>query len=133
MRRKLSLAMSLVGDSKLLILDEPTSGLDTDSRQQIWEVIKEIRKTKSIILSTQHIEEADVLANRVCVLSHGKIIAKGSPEQLKMQYGVGYNLIVESKIQEPGSLPFGQIDRALELIPTRIVKEKDEERGKMVI
>lgn len=133
MRRKLSLAMSLVGDSKLLILDEPTSGLDTDSRQQIWEVIKEIRKTKSIILSTQHIEEADVLANRVCVLSHGKIIAKGSPEQLKMQYGVGYNLIVESKSQEPGSLPFGQIDRALELIPTRIVKEKNEDRGKMVI
>ena len=108
----MSLAMSLVGDSKLLILDEPTSGLDTDSRQQIWEVIKEIRKTKSIILSTQHIEEADVLGDRVCVLSRGKKIVHDTAENIKRRFGVGYNLILETK-NEYYKLPFEEINQIL--------------------
>jgi len=97
MKRKLSLGMSLVGKSKMIILDEPTSGLDVDSRRVIWELIKKIKETRSVILSTQHIEEADVLADRVCIMSYGKVIALDTPEEIKRKYGVGYNIIVEIK------------------------------------
>ena len=99
MKRKLSLAMSLVGNSKIVILDEPTSGLDVDSRRVIWELIRKIKQTRSVILSTQHIEEADVLADRVCIMSHGKVIVLDTPSEIKRKFGVGYNLIIELKKQ----------------------------------
>ncbi len=95
MKRKLSLAMSLVGKSKIVILDEPTSGLDVDSRRTVWELIKKIKETRSVILSTQHIEEAEVLADRVCIMSHGKVINLDTPAEIKKKFGVGYNLIIE--------------------------------------
>lgn len=95
MKRKLSLGMSLVGKSSVIILDEPTSGLDVDSRREVWELIKQVKRTRCVILSTQHIEEADVLADRVCIMSHGKVIALDSPLGIKRRYGVGYNLIIE--------------------------------------
>lgn len=96
MKRKLSLGMSLVGKSRVIILDEPTSGLDVDSRREVWELIKKVKIERCIILSTQHIEEADVLADRVCIMSHGKVIALDSPIGIKRKYGVGYNLILEA-------------------------------------
>jgi ATP-binding cassette, subfamily A (ABC1), member 3 len=96
MKRKLSLGMSLVGKSKVIILDEPTSGLDVDSSREVWELIKKIKQTRCVILSTQHIEEADVLADKVCIMSHGKVIALDTPLGIKRTYGVGYNLIIES-------------------------------------
>lgn len=97
MKRKLSLGMALVGDSKLIILDEPTSGLDVDSRTQVWKLLKDIKGETAVILSTQYIEEADVLADRICILSHGKVIALDSPLNIKTKYGVGYTMIVEYK------------------------------------
>jgi ATP-binding cassette, subfamily A (ABC1), member 3 len=97
MKRKLSLAMALIGKSRTIILDEPTSGLDVESRRQVWELILKIRETRSIIMSTQHIEEADVLSNRICVMSHGKIIALDTPNNIKRRFGVGYNIMMESK------------------------------------
>jgi len=100
MKRKLSLGMALVTDPRTLILDEPTSGLDVESRRNIWDLILRIRKDRSIILSTQHIEEADVLANRVCILSHGRIVALDTPDNIKKHFGVGYNLILEHKQEE---------------------------------
>lgn len=104
MKRKLSLGMSLVGQSKLIILDEPTSGLDVDSRKVIWDLIKKVKQSRSIILSTQHIEEADVLADRVCVMSHGKVITLDTPNQIKRKFGVGYNIIVELKNKSPADI-----------------------------
>lgn len=83
MKRKLSLGMSLIGNSKLVILDEPTSGLDVDSRRQVWDLVKKIKKTRSVILSTQHINEADELADVVTILSHGKLIVKDKPWNIK--------------------------------------------------
>ena len=75
MKRKLSLAMALVGGSKLIILDEPTSGLDVESRRQVWALIKIIKEGRSIIMSSQHLEEADELSDRICIMSHGKLLA----------------------------------------------------------
>jgi ABC-type multidrug transport system ATPase subunit len=87
--------MPLVGKSSVLILDEPTSGLDVDSRRQVWQLIQEIKKSRSIIMSTQHIDEADELASVVCVMSHGKLVVQDTPAEIKRKFGVGYTLIVE--------------------------------------
>ena len=101
MKRKLSLAMALVGHSKLIILDEPTSGLDVESRRQVWELIKKIKRGRSIIMSTQHLEEADELSDRICIMSHGKLLALDTPFNIKKQFGVGYNLYVEPRNDLP--------------------------------
>ena len=114
MKRKLSLGMALIGGTQTIILDEPTSGLDVESRQQVWELIRTLRQGRSIIMSTQHIEEADELADRVCIMSHGKVIALGTPQNIKRQFGVGYNLFIESK--SPENLSNAQISEQLATI-----------------
>ena len=74
MKRKLSLAMAIVSEPQLIILDEPTSGLDVESRKNIWELIKNIKQGRSIIMSSQHLEEADALADRIAIMTKGKIL-----------------------------------------------------------
>ena len=95
MKRKLSLGLSLVGKPSVIILDEPTSGLDVDSRRQVWALIKKMKVGRAIIMSTQHIEEADELAEQVCIMANGKVVVLDTPQNIKHKYGVGYTLIVE--------------------------------------
>jgi ABC-2 type transport system ATP-binding protein len=84
MRRRLDLAAGLVGEPEVIFLDEPTTGLDPRSRQQMWELIRElVAAGTSVLLTTQYLEEADRLADQVAVLDHGRIIATGSTEELK--------------------------------------------------
>ena len=71
-KRKVSLGMAIVTRPRVLILDEPTSGMDVKSRKNVWELIKEIKVGRSIIMSSQHLEEADELADRICIMSRGK-------------------------------------------------------------
>ena len=71
MKRKLSLAMAIVTKPKVIILDEPTSGLDVQSRRQVWDLIKRIKVGRSVILSSQHLEEADELADRILIMTKG--------------------------------------------------------------
>ena len=74
-KRKLSIALALLGHPDILIFDEPTSGLDPLSRRNIWKILESIKKTKStIILTTHHLDEADYLADRICVIEKGNII-----------------------------------------------------------
>jgi ABC-2 type transport system ATP-binding protein len=88
MRKRLDLASSLVSDPQVLFLDEPTTGLDPQSRQDIWAyVIKLNRQGMTIFLTTQYMEEADRLANRLCIVDQGKIIAEGTPAELKAKIG----------------------------------------------
>jgi len=88
MRKRLDLASSLVSDPKILFLDEPTTGLDPQSRQDIWEyIIKLNRQGMTIFLTTQYMEEADHLANRLCIVDQGKIVAEGTPTELKARVG----------------------------------------------
>ena len=88
MRKRLDLASSLVSDPKILFLDEPTTGLDPQSRQDIWEyIVKLNRDGMTIFLTTQYMEEADRLANRLCIVDQGKIVAEGTPAELKDQVG----------------------------------------------
>ena len=88
MRKRLDLASSLVSDPKILFLDEPTTGLDPQSRQDVWEyIVKLNRQGMTIFLTTQYMEEADRLANRLCIVDQGKIVAEGTPAELKAQVG----------------------------------------------
>jgi len=88
MRKRLDLASSLVSDPKILFLDEPTTGLDPQSRQDVWEYVTQLnRKGMTIFLTTQYMEEADRLATRLCIVDQGKIVAEGTPNELKAQVG----------------------------------------------
>ncbi len=88
MRRRLDLASALIGRPRLLFLDEPTTGLDPRSRLGMWEVIRGlVREGTTLLLTTQYLEEADELANTIAVVDHGKIIARGTADELKTQVG----------------------------------------------
>ncbi|PYC78136.1 ABC transporter [Streptomyces tateyamensis] len=85
MRRKLDLAMTLVGEPRVIFLDEPTTGLDPRSRRTMWELIRDLveRDRVTVFLTTQYLDEADQLADRIALLDHGKLIAEGTAEELK--------------------------------------------------
>jgi ABC-2 type transport system ATP-binding protein len=90
MLRRLDLAMSLVGDPRLIFLDEPTAGLDPRSRRGMWQIVRElVGGGVTIFLTTQYLEEADQLADRVALLDHGRLVAEGTPEELKRRVPSG--------------------------------------------
>jgi ABC-2 type transport system ATP-binding protein len=91
MRRRLDLAMTLVGRPEVIFLDEPTTGLDPRSRRTMWEIIRElVGDGVTIFLTTQYLEEADQLADRVAVLDHGRVVAEGTPAELKQRLPGGH-------------------------------------------
>jgi len=84
MKRRLDLAMTLMGSPRIVFLDEPTSGVDPRGRQTMWHIVRDlVADGITIFLTTQYLEEADELANRVAMLDHGRIVAEGTPAQLK--------------------------------------------------
>ncbi|MEU7997143.1 ATP-binding cassette domain-containing protein [Micromonospora sp. NPDC049060] len=84
MRRRLDLAMGLVGRPRVVFLDEPTTGLDPRSRQAVWQIVRDlVADGVTILLTTQYLEEADQVADRIAVLDHGRLVAEGSPAELK--------------------------------------------------
>ena len=88
MRRRLDLGATLVGAPKLMLLDEPTTGLDPASRIGLWEAVRElVADGTDVLLTTQYLEEADHLADRIVIIDHGRTIATGSPAELKAQVG----------------------------------------------
>src|SRR5215203_2624343 len=88
MRRRLDLGSALIGRPRILFMDEPTTGLDPRSRLGMWEVIRGlVREGTTLLLTTQYLEEADELANAIAVVDHGKIIARGTADELKSQVG----------------------------------------------
>jgi ABC-2 type transport system ATP-binding protein len=88
MRRRLDLAASLVASPPVLFLDEPTTGLDPESRNELWDLLRQlVGGGTTVLLTTQYLEEADQLADEVVLLDHGQIVATGSPGQLKAQHG----------------------------------------------
>ncbi|ADP83215.1 ATP-binding cassette domain-containing protein [Pseudofrankia inefficax] len=104
MRRRLDLAASLVANPPVLFLDEPTTGLDPTSRARMWDVIRElVAAGTTLLLTTQYLDEADALADRVVVIDHGLIIANGTPTELKSAVG-GTRLEVTLTTAHPGAV-----------------------------
>jgi ABC-2 type transport system ATP-binding protein len=90
-RRKLDLAMTLVGDPKVIFLDEPTTGLDPHSRRVMWDIIRDlVANGVTIFLTTQYLDEADQLADRIAVLDKGRLVAQGTPDELKRRIPGGH-------------------------------------------
>uniref|UniRef100_A0A803T1K2 ATP-binding cassette sub-family A member 2 n=1 Tax=Anolis carolinensis TaxID=28377 RepID=A0A803T1K2_ANOCA len=100
MKRKLSVAIAFVGGSRAVILDEPTAGVDPYARRAIWDLILKYKPGRTILLSTHHMDEADLLGDRIAIISHGKLKCCGSPLFLKGTYGDGYKLTLVKKQSE---------------------------------
>jgi ABC-2 type transport system ATP-binding protein len=105
-KQRLALAMALVNDPKVIFLDEPTAGLDPQVRREIYDIIEELRREKKTILMTTHyIEEAERLCDRVAIVDHGKVIALGTPRELKAHSGGATRIEVRlSKPESNGAL-----------------------------
>jgi len=102
MRRRLDLAMTLVGDPAVIFLDEPTTGLDPRSRRTMWQIIRElVTDGVTIFLTTQYLDEADELADRVTVLDRGRIVAEGTPAELKRRIPGGH---IQLQFAQPDAL-----------------------------
>ena len=103
MRRRLDLAVSLLASPPVLFLDEPTTGLDPRSRSELWDALRElVRQGTTLLLTTQYLEEADQLADNILVIDKGRVIAEGSPLELKQQAG---NASLVVTVTNPEDLP----------------------------
>ena len=97
-RRKLSVAIAMCAGSKVVMLDEPTAGMDIGARRLMWEMLKNYKRQKIIILTTHYMDEADVLGDRIGIMSKGEMRCLGSALFLKNRFGAGYRLtMVKSK------------------------------------
>jgi ABC-2 type transport system ATP-binding protein len=103
MKRRLDLALALVHRPRILFLDEPTTGLDPQSRSALWTEVARLARDDgvTVFLTTQYLEEADVLANRVGIIDRGRIVAEGTPEELKAEFG---RPTIEAVPQEPEAI-----------------------------
>jgi ABC-2 type transport system ATP-binding protein len=116
MRRRLDLAASIVVTPELMFLDEPTTGLDPRSRNQVWEIIRTlVAEGTTILLCTQYLDEADQLADGIAVIDHGKVIAEGTPTQLKASVGSG---ALHVRLLDPEQRPEAErvLERALDAV-----------------
>jgi ABC-type multidrug transport system ATPase subunit len=119
MRRRLDIAASLVNKPPVLFLDEPTTGLDITSRNELWEMIRElVGDGTTVLLTTQYLEEADILAGRIAVVDGGRVIANDTPEALKSQLG---NTVFEM------DLPGDEAERAVELLSGVVARRIERE------
>ncbi|HEY5399527.1 MAG TPA: ATP-binding cassette domain-containing protein [Trebonia sp.] len=108
MRRRLDLAMTLVGNPRLIFLDEPTTGLDPRSRQTMWQIVRDLAASGiTILLTTQQLEEADELADRIALLDHGRIVAEDTPDELKRRIPGGHielRFAAQRELESAGTL-----------------------------
>jgi ABC-2 type transport system ATP-binding protein len=125
MRRRLDLAASLIAQPPLIFLDEPTTGLDPRTRNQMWETIRKlVTNGSTVLLTTQYLDEADQLANRIAVIDHGKVVAEGTPDELKASVGLA---TLQLQIAHEKD-----VEKALEVVRT-VLKTKAQAISPMLI
>ncbi|XP_019627958.1 PREDICTED: ATP-binding cassette sub-family A member 3-like [Branchiostoma belcheri] len=99
MKRKLSVGIALCANSKIVMLDEPTSGMDPAARRATWDLLQNHRRNRTILLTTHHMDEADLLGDRIAIMAKGTLRCCGSSLFLKNKYGVGYHMVI---VKQPG-------------------------------
>lgn len=118
-KRKLSLAIAFIGDSKVIFLDEPTSGMDPYSRRFTWDLLQKNRDGKIMILTTHSMDEADILSNRIAIMANGEVKCCGSSLYLKSKFGVGYQLTVVLK----GAIASSKLTKSIQEIIAKHIPE----------
>ena len=93
-KRKLSIAIALCGGSKFVLLDEPTAGLDIQARAQLWNILRNYKRDRIILMTTHYMDEADILGDRIGIMAKGKMTCLGSSMFLKNRFGVGYVMTI---------------------------------------
>ncbi|CAJ0597121.1 unnamed protein product [Cylicocyclus nassatus] len=117
-KRKLSLAIALIGGSEIVMLDEPTSGMDPGARHETWTLLQAEKSRRTILLATHFMEEADLLGDRIAILAHGQLQCCGSGMYLKAQYGDGYHLTVV--YENLSTLPEKQVNQTMYLLQQHV-------------
>jgi ABC-type multidrug transport system ATPase subunit len=121
MQRRLCIALACIGEPRVLVLDEPSTGLDVGSRQRLWETLRELRRGRVLLLTTHSMEEADALADRVALISHGHLRALGSSLFLRNRFGSGYQVVLNTAGADAAE---ATVAAARELLPTAEVIER---------
>jgi len=116
-KRKLSVAIALIGDPKVVCLDEPTSGMDPVSRRELWDLLVAKREDRVILFTTHQMDEADILAERKAIMSHGRLQCLGSSLFLKSRFGIGYSLNVSQRTA--GAVIQDVVDMVSSCLPPR--------------
>ncbi|XP_064616373.1 ATP-binding cassette sub-family A member 2-like [Liolophura sinensis] len=111
MQRKLSVAIAFVGGSRTVILDEPTAGVDPYARRAIWDLLVKYKEGRTILLSTHHMDEADILGDRIAIISNGQLKCAGSSVFLKNTFGDGYHLTLVKRAREEDTLSTGSLQQ----------------------
>ena len=127
MQRRLNLAMALVHDPQILVLDEPEAGLDPQSRVKVREYIQSLAGTKTVILTTHNMDEADRMADRVAIIDHGKLLVLDSPQGLKRQVGEGD--VIEIRVESLEMRGINQVKTLLESQFQRVILQPDHDQA----
>lgn len=107
MKRRLSVAIALLGDPKIVYLDEPTTGMDPISRRYVWDIIQESKAGRAIVLTTHSMEEADILGDRIAIMARGRVRCIGSSLRLKQKFGAGYQVSIS--VMPSGGMSSGNL------------------------
>ncbi len=127
-KRKLSVALSFLGNPRLVMLDEPTSGMDTTMRQELWNMLAMYKRDRVILLTTHYMDEADNLGDRIGIMVQGKLICCGSSMFLKKRYGIGYNLSIIKNSSAVDSAPIiGFVKSKIDNVETGLVANEEIE------
>jgi ABC-type multidrug transport system ATPase subunit len=130
-KRKLSVAIAICGNSKFVVLDEPTAGMDPLARRELWDLLASLRESRTMLLTTHYMDEADILGDRVGIMSHGKMLCLGTTPFLKRTFGAGYQVIFDrdsSPLLRQSSYAQNLLTYVKQQIPEakRIITEEEE-------
>lgn len=131
MKRRLSVAISLIGDPKVVYMDEPSSGLDPASRKDLWKAVKSAKQDRAIILTTHSMEEAEVLCDRIGIIADGTLQCIGNSRELKTKYGGSYVLTITTVASEEAEEEVAKLVRSISPAVSRVYRISGTQKFEM--